>query len=74
MKRTTLVLDEELLEEAIRLSGQKTYSGVVGLALEDLVRRIKARSILSLKGSGLWEGDLAAMREDRPRARGRREG
>ncbi len=74
MKRTTLVLDEEILEEAIRLSGQKTYSGVVGLALEDLVRRIKARSILALKGSGLWKGDLAAMRKDRPRARGRREG
>jgi len=68
------MLNEEILEEAIRLSGQKTYSGVVGLALEDLVRRIKARSILGLKGSGLWKGDLAAMREDRPRARGRRGG
>jgi len=68
------MLDEEILEEAIRLSGQKTYSGVVGIALEDLVRRIKARSILALKGSGLWKGDLAGMREDRPRARGRREG
>jgi Arc/MetJ family transcription regulator len=71
MKRTTLMLDEDLLEEAVRLSGAKTYSDVVRVALEDLVRRVRARSILDLRGSGLWRGDLATMREDRPR-RGRR--
>jgi hypothetical protein len=41
-------------------------------ALEDFVRRLKARRILDLRGSGLWEGDLAEMRRDRPgRRRGR---
>ena len=34
MKRTTLVLDEEVLEEATRLSGEKTYSATVMRALE----------------------------------------
>jgi hypothetical protein len=34
-------------------------------ALEDFVRRAKARRILELRGSGLWEGDLGAMRRDR---------
>lgn len=62
MKRTNLVLDEALLEEAVRLSGERTYSAAVNRALADLVRRIKARRILDLAGSGLWEGDLAAMR------------
>jgi len=67
------VLREGLLEEATRLSGEKTYSRTVERALEELVRRIKARRILELQGSGLWEGDLAAMRRDRPRmARARR--
>lgn len=66
MKRTTLVLDEELLEEAQRLSGERTYSGVVGRALDDFVRRVKARRILDLRGSGLWQGDLGAMRDDVP--------
>jgi hypothetical protein len=60
------VLDEELLEEATRLSGEKTYSRAVMRALEDFVRRIKARQILDLRGSGLWEGELSAMRRDRP--------
>ena len=62
MKRTNLVLDEHLLEEATRLSGMKTYSKTVELALQDFVRRLRARQILSLRGSGAWEGELAVMR------------
>jgi len=64
MKRTNLVLDEDLLDDAKRLSGQPTYSATVEMALRDLVNRAKARRILELRGSGLWEGDLGAMRED----------
>ena len=67
MKRTNLVLNEDILEEATRLSGEKTYSATVMRALEDFVRRAKARQILDLRGSGLWEGDLAEMRRDRKR-------
>jgi len=66
MKRTNLVLDADLLTEATRLSGEKTYSAAVMRALEDYVRRAKAHQILELRGSGLWEGDLSAMRRDRP--------
>ena len=69
MKRTNLMLDEETLEEAVRLSGERTYSRTVDRALSDFVRRMKARRILDLAGSGAWAGDLSAMRRDRPRAR-----
>lgn len=65
MKRTNLVLNEDLLEEAVRLSGERTYSRAVERALEEFVRRIRAGRILELAGSGLWEGDLAEMRRDR---------
>jgi Arc/MetJ family transcription regulator len=65
MKRTNLVLDEQLLEEATRLSGERTYSRTVERALEEFVRRAKARQILDLAGSGAWEGNLAVVREDR---------
>jgi Arc/MetJ family transcription regulator len=73
MKRTNLVLDGALLEEATRLSGERTYSRTVERALQDFVRRAKARRILELAGSGLWEGDLSVVREDRSvyRTRGR---
>lgn len=72
MKRTNLVLDETLLEEAARLSGAKTWSGAVQQALQDFVRRAKARRILELRGLGLWEGNLGEMRRDRPARRGAR--
>jgi Arc/MetJ family transcription regulator len=71
MKRTNLVLQEDLLDEVTRLSGEKTYSAAVQRALEDFVRRAKSRQILELRGSGLWEGNLATMRRDGP-AGGRR--
>lgn len=71
MKRTTLVLDEHLLEEATRLSGEKTYSGAVTKALAEFVRRAAARQILGLRGTGKWEGDLAEMRKDKPPTRKR---
>lgn len=64
MRRTNLVLNMELLEEATRLSGERTFSRTVERALEDFVRRIKARRILELAGSGLWEGSLSEMRRD----------
>jgi Arc/MetJ family transcription regulator len=74
MKRTNLVLDERLLEQATRLAGQKTYSRTVGLALEDFVRRMQARQILSLRGSGAWHGDLPAMRDSVAPRRARKAG
>jgi Arc/MetJ family transcription regulator len=74
MKRTNLVLDGDLLEEATRLSGERTYSKTVERALRELVRRAKARQILDLAGSGLWQGDLAVMREDKGVYRTRRRG
>jgi metal-responsive CopG/Arc/MetJ family transcriptional regulator len=64
MKRTNLVLPEELLEEVVRVSGERTYSRAVERAMEEFVRRARARQILSLQGSGLWLGSLAVMRED----------
>lgn len=67
MKRTSLVLDAQLLEEAQRLAGEKTFSRTVGRALEEFVRRIRARQILDLQGSGAWSGNLAEMRGDAPR-------
>ena len=74
MKRTNLVLDERLLEEATRLSGERTYSRTVERALEEVIKRVKARQILDLAGSGLWEGDLAVIREDRGIYRAKKRG
>jgi Arc/MetJ family transcription regulator len=72
MKRTNLVVDEQLLEETVRVSGERTYSAAVERAMREFVQRARARTILSLTGSGLWQGDLSAAREDRPKYRTKR--
>lgn len=41
MKRTTVVLDEELLEGARRALGEKTNAGAITKALEKVVRNAK---------------------------------
>jgi hypothetical protein len=72
MKRTNVVLREDLLEEATRIAGERTYSRPIERALEDFVQRAKARQILTLSGGGLWEGDLSEMRGDRGPSRAKR--
>ena len=64
MKRTNVVLDEHLLEEAVRVSGERTYSRTIERALDEMIRRARARGIDQLAGAGLWTGSLASMRAD----------
>jgi Arc/MetJ family transcription regulator len=64
MKRTNLVLDEELLQTATRLLGAKTYSAAVNHALAETIRVAKVRGLADLVGTGIWDGDLSRMRDD----------
>ena len=64
MKRTNLVLDEQLLEETLRVSGERTYSRAVERAMHDFIRRARSGRILELAGPGMWEGNLGEMRGD----------
>jgi Arc/MetJ family transcription regulator len=65
MKRTNLVLDEQLLEDATRVLGAKTYSEAVNRALAESLDLARARGLLDLVGKGAWSGRLSEMREDR---------
>jgi Arc/MetJ family transcription regulator len=48
--RTTLAIKEELMEEVKTLSGVKTKKEAVEKALEEFIRRRKARRLLDLEG------------------------
>ncbi|RMG85730.1 MAG: type II toxin-antitoxin system VapB family antitoxin [Candidatus Dadabacteria bacterium] len=63
--RTNIVLDDDLVREAMRLTGARTKREVVDLALRRLVRLERQRQVLELEGTVGWEGDLAALRESR---------
>lgn len=68
MKRTNLVLNEEYLENATRLLGAKTYSEAVNKALQETIKLYYIRALIDLTGQGLWQGDLAEMRQDQVKA------
>jgi len=63
--RTNIVLDDELVEEARRLTGIRTKKELVNTALRDLVVRKKHKEILKLEGRIAWEGDLEELRRGR---------
>ncbi len=64
MKRTNLVLNEDLLEKAVQVFGVKTYSEAVNRALGESIQLHQIRALSELMGEGHWEGDLSEMRGD----------
>ena len=60
--RTNIVIDEKLMNDALKATGLKTKKEVVELGLETLVRLNQQQQIKKLKGKLKWDGDLEAMR------------
>lgn len=63
------MVDPEILDQAARVLGTKTYSATVNQALRETLRMAKLRGIFELVGTGAWSGNLGEMREDAPRRR-----
>ncbi len=60
--RTNIVVNDELIEEAMRLFGVNTRREVVDLALRHLVSRATfRRRALAMEGMG-WETDMDEIR------------
>jgi Arc/MetJ family transcription regulator len=64
--RTNIEIDDELMEEALRRSGQPTKRAAVEAALRLLIQTRRQGGIRRLRGKVAWEGDLDASRRDRP--------
>ena len=60
--RTNIEIDDELLDEARKLTGLKTKKDTVELGLKTLVRLKKQESIRRLRGQLTWDGNLDEMR------------
>ena len=63
MHRTSIMLDEQLVDACQKITGIKTCRVLVDYALRELLRKENQARILELKGKVKWNGDLAAMRE-----------
>jgi Arc/MetJ family transcription regulator len=62
--RTTLNIDDSLLDNAAKLTGVKEKTSLVRLGLEALIARESARRLANLGGT---EKHLRAIRRRRPR-------
>ncbi len=66
MGRTNIVLDDALVERAMRLTGARTKREVVDIALRRLVEKGEIyRALRRLRGRLSWEGDVESWRSAR---------
>ncbi len=54
---TNLAIDQRLLERAVEVSGRKTKTAAVTLALEEFIARREQAALLDLFGSLEWSED-----------------
>lgn len=62
--RTNIVIDDELMNDAIQLTGAKSKKEVVEIALKALINLKKQEKLQAFRGKLKWEGDLDEMRTD----------
>ena len=68
MGRTNIVIDDVLVEKAMRLTGARTKREAVDIALRRLVDKAGLyRAALRLRGKLVWEGSVDAWRSSRGR-------
>ncbi len=60
---TNLAIDPELLERALEVSGEKTKTAAVTLALREFLARREQAAILDLFGSLEWDESYDYKRE-----------
>ncbi|AIS53338.1 hypothetical protein TKV_c22090 [Thermoanaerobacter kivui] len=63
--RTNIVIDENLIKEALKISGLKTKKEVVNLALKEFVENRKKKNLMEIKGKIQFDEnyDYKKMRE-----------
>lgn len=61
--RTTLDVDQRLLDEVVALTGEKNRGRAVNEALSEFVRRRKIEDLIALAGNIDYEDNLAELRE-----------
>jgi Arc/MetJ family transcription regulator len=62
--RTNIVIDDNLMDQAIQLSGLETKRAVVEEALRLLIQTKNQNKFKNLRGKLRWEGNLEHMRND----------
>jgi Arc/MetJ family transcription regulator len=62
--RTNIVIDDELMQQVLKLTGLKTKREAVEAGLRTLLRMKQQERLRDYRGKLPWDGDLDAMRRD----------
>jgi Arc/MetJ family transcription regulator len=62
--RTNIEIDDQLMSDALRLTGARTKREAVEMGLRTLLRLRQQEEIRRFRGKLQWDGDLDAMRTD----------
>jgi Arc/MetJ family transcription regulator len=63
--RTNVIIDDELMAQAMKHTGLKSKRIVIEEALRTLIRLKSQEQVRSLRGMLHWEGNLGEMRQER---------
>nr|ABL97516.1 hypothetical protein HOT0_07D09.0004 [uncultured marine bacterium HOT0_07D09] len=56
--KTNIIIDEQLIANALKVTGLKTKKEVIEMGLKTLIDLKKQEQIKQFKGNLKWEGDL----------------
>jgi Arc/MetJ family transcription regulator len=62
--RTNIVIDDQLMADALKLTGARTKREAVELGLRTLLQTARQADVKRLRGKVAWQGDLDAIRRD----------
>ncbi|MEY2883517.1 MAG: hypothetical protein RL490_1241 [Pseudomonadota bacterium] len=62
--RTNVVIDDDLMRDALAATGAKTKREVVENGLKTLIRLAAVEELRQLRGKIVWDGNLDDLRAD----------
>lgn len=62
--RTNIVIDDDLMANALKITGLRTKREAVELGLKTLIKLRKQEQIRQFRGKLLWQGNLDEMRDN----------
>ena len=62
--RTNIVIDDELMANALKVTGLRTKREAVELGLKTLIKLKQQEIIRQFRGKLTWQGDLDELRSD----------
>lgn len=71
--RATLNIPDDLIKEVQKLSGEKSKTRAITVAMEEYITRNKVKQLLSLKGKASLSFDWEAQEDEELKAQAKRE-